>query len=114
MDVCVGTRLWVFALMAALPLAGPALATPRGGPGWHDRKCHLYKQAWAQALAHRGSAGLSAGFLASHKAFLDSNCMRRADVCARSPEELDLANIMVMLSMNFGAASTLAPFYCRP
>ena len=109
-----GTWIRVVVAVAALALAGPALATPRGGPGWHDRKCHLYRQAWDQALAHQGPAGLSAGFLASHKAFLASNCTRRADVCARSPEELKLANTMVVLSMNFGAASTLAPFYCRP
>ena len=114
MNVRAGTCLRVFALVAALPLASPLHATPRGGPGWHDRKCRLYRQAWDQTLAHRGSAGLGADFLASHKAFLDSNCTQRADVCARSPEELDLANTMVVLSMNFGAASTMAPFYCRP
>lgn len=101
-------------VIAAIMVAGPALAAPKGGPGWHDRKCGLYRDAWDRALARQGSAGLSPGFLASHQAFLDSNCTRRADVCARSPQELELANTMVVLSMNFGAASTLAPFYCRP
>ena len=101
-------------LVLTLLLTIPAFATPDGGPGWHDRKCTLYRNAWSRAFAHQGPAGLSPGFLASHQAFLDSNCTRRADVCARSPEELKLANTMVVLSMNFGAASTLAPFYCRP
>lgn len=100
-------------MIAAVLIAGPALATPKGGPGWHDRKCELYRHAWDKALAHQGLAGLSSGFLAGHQAFLDSNCSRQADVCARSPEDLELANAMVVLSMNFGAASTLAPFYCR-
>jgi hypothetical protein len=62
---------------------------------------------------HQGPMGLGSGFLAAHQAFLDSNCTRRADVCARSPEERRLADTMVVLSMNFGAASTFAPFYCR-
>ena len=104
---------YLVALLAA-SLSIPATAQPRGGPGWHDRKCTLYRSAWDRALVRQGSVGLSAGFLASHDAFLASNCTRRADVCARSPEELQLANTMVVLSMNFGAASTLAPFYCRP
>ncbi|MDX7951871.1 hypothetical protein P7D22_11890 [Lichenihabitans sp. Uapishka_5] len=101
-------------LAAAVTTAGPASAVSKGGPGWHDRKCDLYRAAWTQAIERRGSAGLSSGFLAAHAAFLASRCTRRADVCARSPEELDLANAMVVLSMNFGAASTMAPFYCRP
>jgi hypothetical protein len=101
-------------LLVMVPVAlSPAAATPRGGPGWHDAKCVRYKRAWAAALDHQGRAGLSPAFLAAHQAFLDSNCTRRADVCARSPAELALANTMVVLSMNFGAASTFAPFYCR-
>lgn len=82
-------------------------------PDWHDVKCARYRKAWAAALVHQGSEGLGQSFLRSHAAFLDSNCTRRADVCARSPAELRLANTMVVLSMNAGAASTFAPFYCR-
>ena len=100
-------------LLALVVLASPALASPKGGPGWHDEKCVRYRQAWSEALAHQGPQGLSPGFLTSHQAFLNSNCTRRADVCARSPEELRLADTMVVLSMDFGAASTMAPFYCR-
>ena len=105
-------RVWI--VIAVVFAAGPAFATPKGGPGWPNKKCGLYSQAWDQALARQGPAGLGAAFLAAHRAFLDSNCTRRADVCARSPEEIRLADTMVVLSMNFGAASTLAPFYCRP
>jgi hypothetical protein len=106
-------RRFRFALTLLLGLATAANAGPRGGPGWHDAKCARYKRAWAAALARQGEAGLSAAFLAAHQAFLNSNCMRRADVCAKSPAELRLADTMVVLSMNFGAASTFAPFYCR-
>lgn len=105
----------VAALVLPLALgAATADATPKVDPArWHDVKCERYGRAWKQALARQGPPGLSQHFLDSHAAFLASNCTRRADVCARSPEELKLANTMVALSMNFGAASTLAPFYCR-
>jgi hypothetical protein len=104
----------VVALLAGLAAAAPASAAQKIDPAhWHDVKCDRYRKAWDQALAHQGPAGLSQSFLASHAAFLASNCTRRADVCARSPEELKLANTMVILSMNAGTASTFPPFYCR-
>ncbi len=103
--------------MLAVAFAGglsPVLAVEAGPRAtWHDTKCVRYKKAWASALAHYGTNGLGVDFLRRHQAFVDSNCTRRADVCARSPEELTLANTMVELSMNFGSASTFAPFYCR-
>lgn len=103
------------ALLGCLTPRGPAVAAgrPVAARDWHDVKCARYKKAWSGALARFGQRGLSRTFLASHDAFLDSNCTRRADVCARSPEELALANVLVIASMNAGAASTFAPFYCR-
>lgn len=103
------------ALSAGTALANrpaPAAQTP-GPPSWHDVKCARYTKAWSAALAHQGQQGLSKDFLDRHASFLASNCTRRADVCARSPEELKLANTMVILSMNAGTASTFPPFYCR-
>ena len=91
-------------------LAAQATVAPRN---WHDAKCTRYKQAWSDALARAGTRGLGQEFLARHAAFLASNCTRRSDVCPRSQEELRLANAMVIRSMNFGAASTFVPFYCR-
>jgi len=43
-------------------------------------------------------------FLDRHEAFLASGCTAKADVCPRSPEELELANIMVVAAMNAGTA----------
>lgn len=80
---------------------------------WHDVKCARYKAAWAAALTRLGTRGLGRDFLDRHAAFLASNCTRRSDVCPRSQSELALSNLMVVLSMNFGAASTFAPFACR-
>ena len=104
------------AVMIWTAASAPALAAAphRLGRDWHDEKCVRYKRAWTQALAHQGAQGLSQPFLDAHAAFLASNCTRRADVCARSEQEIALANTMVVLSMNAGTASTFPPFYCRP
>ena len=110
------TRLstWRAAATAAAIAAAPIVhAAPVDPQRWHDLKCARYTRAWDQALAHQGKQGLGAAFLEAHAAFLASNCTRKSDVCARSPEELRLANIMVVLSMNAGTASTFPPFYCR-
>ena len=106
---------WIALVLLGLPiLAAPCRAAPRVDPQqWHDVKCTRYTRAWTQALEHQGSKGLGPAFLGAHAAFLASNCTRRADVCARSPQELQLANTMVVLSMNAGTASTFPPFYCR-
>ena len=48
-----------------------------------------------------------------HEAFIASGCTRQGNVCPRSAEELDLANMMVVAAMNAGTASTFPPFACR-
>ncbi len=102
------------AMTAWLLASSPTLSESRAPPSWHDVKCMRYTKAWAAALAHQGRQGLGQSFLDHHAAFLASNCTRRSDVCARSPEELKLANTMIILSMDAGTASTFPPFYCRP
>jgi len=84
-----------------------------GAPSWSAVKCARYTRAWTEALARRGTSGLGRDFLDRHEAFLASGCTARADVCPRSAEELELANIMVILAMNAGTASTFLPFSCR-
>ena len=83
------------------------------GEVWSEVKCQRYSKAWKAALVHYGSAGLGTEFLARHAEFLASGCRTKADVCARSREEIRLANVMVVLAMNAGTASTFPPFYCR-
>ena len=90
----------------------PSAAQP--AQSWPEVKCERYKKAWADALARRGARGLSEDFIASHEAFLASGCTARANVCPRSAEELDLANVLTVLAMNAGTASTFLPFACRP
>jgi hypothetical protein len=80
---------------------------------WPEVKCERYGKAWTEALTRRGRQGLSPEFVERHEAFLASGCTARADVCPRSTEELDMANIMVVAAMNAGTASTFPPFACR-
>ena len=100
-------------VLAAVLIAGGAsrAATPASGP-WRTVKCDRYTKAWSEALARFGSKGLGQPFLDRHAAFLASGCLAGRDVCPRSPEELKLANVMVILAMNAGTASTFPPFAC--
>ena len=103
-------------LGASFLVGSPAAAytAPQTPPKvWAEVKCERYSKAWKAALSHYGSAGLGPEFLARHAAFLASDCRTKANVCARSPEEIRLANVMVVLAMNAGTASTFPPFYCR-
>jgi len=92
---------------------GARVAAQESSQTWSEVKCVRYKKAWTEALARRGTQGLGREFLDRHEAFLESGCTTRADVCPRSPKELDLANVMVILAMNAGTASTFPPFSCR-
>lgn len=101
-------------LLAAL-LAGGASPAPaqETSQNWREVKCSRYKKAWSEALARRGTQGLGQKFLNAHASFLASGCTEAANVCPRSAEELDLANMMVVAAMNAGTASTFPPFACR-
>lgn len=93
-------------------LASATLA--QGAPdAWAVRKCELYAAAWADALRMRGREGLGEAFLANHDAFLASGCTRVHDVCPRSPAEIEMANVLTIMSMAEGMASTFVPFQCR-
>ncbi|WP_230531091.1 hypothetical protein [Microvirga roseola] len=100
-------------ILPALSGVSPVTAQEKQPQSWVEVKCARYTKAWGEALAHRGRKGLSADFLDRHEAFIASGCTARADVCPRSLEELDLANMMVVAAMNAGTASTFPPFACR-
>ena len=108
----------IAALAASLALSmvgGPSrpVAQDSRAPSWSEVKCARYKQAWADALARRGTRGLGPDFIDRHEAFLASACTARGDVCPRSAEELDMANVLTILAMNAGTASTFLSFACR-
>lgn len=100
------------ALVLAAAGVSPAAAQPASD--WSRVKCERYTRAWTDALARRGRDGLTADFVARHEAFLESGCTARADVCPRSPKDFEMANLLTVLAMNAGTASTFLPFACRP
>jgi len=104
------------AAMLALPIAtgaSDALAQDRKAQSWSEEKCVHYKKAWVDLLARQGRRGLSQDFLDAHEAFLVSGCTVTGEVCPRSAEELQAANILTIRAMNAGTASTFLPFACR-
>jgi len=102
------------ALSATIMGAAPkAAAQAQRDVDWTTQKCVRYKEAYGAAIAKRGKTGLSDEFLARHDAFLATNCTAQADVCPRSGKELELANILVLMSLNGGLSSTFLPFACR-
>lgn len=103
------------ATVLAFVVIGGTFAVAQQGPApdWPTEKCNRYKKAYEQALNRQGKQGLGPEFLASHDAFLAANCQSRAEVCARSKQELDLANKLVLMAMNSGMSGTFLPFYCR-
>ena len=102
-----------FATAMAVLASAAAFAQQGSGTDWPTEKCNRYKKAYDQSIAHLGKKGLGAEFLASHDAFLAANCQARAEVCARSKEELELANRLVLMAMNSGMSGTFLPFTCR-
>ncbi|SFJ81137.1 hypothetical protein SAMN05216304_11580 [Bosea sp. OK403] len=105
----------IAALLVTSLASGATLAFAQDSQpqSWSEVKCARYKKAWSEALTRRGTQGLGPEFLGNHEAFLGSGCMAQANVCPKSAEELELANIMVILAMNAGTASTFLPFSCR-
>lgn len=103
----------LFLTLAALAvLPHIALAQQPAGEDWPRVKCERYVKATTEALQRFGRAGLGADFLARHESFLAAGCQGERDVCPKSPEELRLANALVIRGMNAGMASTFFPFGC--
>ena len=92
---------------------GPALGQAREPKSWPEVKCDRYKLAWSEVRTRWGIRSLGKPFLDSHAAFLASGCTARADVCPRSAEEFEIANVLTIAAMNAGMASTFLPFACR-
>ena len=114
-----GYRVGSFAAVAVVLMslcaggASRAIAQQGQPQSWPEVKCARYTKAWSDALARRGTEGLGQDFLDRHEAFLASGCTTKGDVCPRSAEELEMANMMVVAAMNAGTASTFPPFACR-
>ncbi len=86
-------------------------AVPRAS-GWTEEKCRRYRAAWDTLSSRTGRRGLGPEFIERHEAFLVSGCTIQGDVCPRSAGELEAANMLTIMAMNAGMASTFLPFGC--
>jgi hypothetical protein len=101
------------ALGALLTLSTIAPLRAQAPENWPQVKCERWRAAYDEALKRFGKKGLGDEFLARNEAFLASGCQTPPDVCPRSAEELNFANVMVMAGVNAGLASTFMPYACR-
>ncbi|MCB1465503.1 hypothetical protein [Paenirhodobacter sp. CAU 1674] len=95
-----------------LCLAPPVRAQDLEGLTWSEQKCVLYQRAVDAALGFQGLDGLRTEFLTRNQSFIDSGCQAPADVCPVTEAELELANLLTIMTMNEGMASTFVPFKC--
>lgn len=82
------------------------------GLTWTEQKCVLYQRAWDSAYAAIGPDGISAEFISKNTAFVSTGCQDPIGVCPRSDEEIDMANMLTVMTMSEGMASTFVPFNC--
>ena len=107
-------------IIAALLLAcisffpAASLAQQSAEPSaWQVEKCEIYRQSWDKALDFFGTDNLNYDFIAQNENFIASACTAPPGVCARSSQELEIANALTIAMMNAGTASTFLPFRCR-
>lgn len=92
--------------ICAVPLAAE---TPSD---WARQKCTLYRAILSDAFALQGSDGLSQSFLRANDTFLANGCQGPRTLCPVSPQERDFADLLTVMTMNEGMASTFVPFGC--
>ncbi len=97
-------------LILALLMAVPAAA--QESSAWQEQKCALYADAWGRALDSVGSDDINYNFLATNENFIASGCTETVAACPTSNQEREIADLLTMVMMNEGAASTFLPFRC--
>lgn len=96
--------------LLALLLAGPA--TAQEPTSWQQQKCALYAEAWNRALDSIGSDDINYNFLATNENFIASGCTDAMAACPQSAQEHQIAELLTLVMMNEGTASTFLPFRC--
>lgn len=105
-------RRLIAALLVFFPWGGGAAAQSTESDDWTHQKCDLYNVAWQDVQSSYDLSGASERFLEKHQNFINLGCPEDMRVCAISPKEIELANLLTILSMNEGMASTFVPFGC--
>ena len=79
---------------------------------WRETKCTLYQHAVIDALGMLGQDGIRKEILAENDAFIASGCIDNYRICPQTDRETELANLLTIMTMNEGMASTFVPFGC--
>lgn len=79
---------------------------------WQKEKCALFTEAWERARS--GVDDISEPFSTGAEAFIASGCADDSAICPSSSGDRQVADLITMLAMNAGAASTFLPFRCPP
>lgn len=79
---------------------------------WQTQKCAIYERAWTRALENFGDDNINYNFIATNENFIASGCTDTIRACPRSERELEIANVLSIVMMNEGVASTFLPFGC--
>ena len=92
----------------------PSGALPQNGEGltWSAQKCVLYEDAVGDALQILGRDGIREDFLARNAAFIAGGCSGQGDICPQTAQEFELVDLLTVMTMNEGMASTFVPFGC--
>ncbi|MDF2142938.1 hypothetical protein [Paenirhodobacter sp. CAU 1674] len=102
----------LFASVILPCLALPLKAQNLDGLTWSEQKCVLYERAVEDAIALQGRDGLREEFLAANQSFMDGGCQTQGQVCPITDTELKFADLLTIMTMNEGMASTFVPFHC--
>jgi hypothetical protein len=94
----------------ALLLATPAAA--QAPTEWQSQKCALFTQGWNRALDGVDPTDINYNFLATGENFIASGCTDPTPVCPGSDAERQVADLLTVVMMNEGTASTFLPFRC--
>ena len=84
------------------------------GLTWAEQKCALYQSAWDWSYDHFAGDGISAEFIEQNNEFVARGCREKVHVCPRSAQEIEMANMLTVMTMSEGMASTFVPFSCGP
>ena len=97
----------------AMTLLFASSAAGQDADGWNEEKCRLYRHAVEDALEFLGENELRDVFLAQNEAFIATGCLEQGAVCAETEQEIEFANLLTVMTMNEGMASTFVPFGCN-
>lgn len=90
-----------------------AVLAQDAGQTWAERKCVLYQRAVTDATKMIGRDRLRDEFIKKNQEFITGGCLTQGNVCPMTGGEFEFANLLTVMTMNEGMASTFVPFGCR-